>query len=314
MFPPSRAPLFDWIRAGHLSPAQLAAAERALGRPPAPAAWYWLFDRLLLWLAVACLGAGIVFFVAFNWHSLGRLSRLLLVCAPLLASLLFYWRRPLAPPAEEATLLFIGLNLGALLALIGQTYQTGADPYQLFALWALLLIPWAWLARSPTLWTLSWLLAQVALIRYWQTGLLSFFLSFDKEMLGWLLTLGNGALWAVLVWIPKPWGPPLPPMLPALACGMGATLLVQLSLFNLISPLAWPVWLLWLGAGYLSWHGRFLTGLALGALSVICVILTAIARHMDPDMAGFLLLTLLAIGLSVVAVRWLAKEKESMHG
>ncbi len=35
-----------------------------------------------------------------------------------------------------------GLMLGLSLAVIGQIYQTGADSYQLFLLWALLLLPW----------------------------------------------------------------------------------------------------------------------------------------------------------------------------
>ena len=32
---------------------------------------------------------------------------------------------------------------GILLAVFGQVYQTGADPYGLFLAWALLILPWA---------------------------------------------------------------------------------------------------------------------------------------------------------------------------
>ena len=44
--------------------------------------------------------------------------------------------------------------LGALLAVYGQTYQTGADPWGLFATWALLILPWAVAACFTPLWLL----------------------------------------------------------------------------------------------------------------------------------------------------------------
>ena len=58
-----------------------------------------------------------------------------LVVAGLGAMLLPVWRAPLA--------LLVFLITGGLFASIGQTYQTGADPWQLFALWAALGLPLA---------------------------------------------------------------------------------------------------------------------------------------------------------------------------
>ena len=54
--------------------------------------------------------------------------------------------------------------VGGLLALIGQTYQTGADPWQLFALWALLALPWCLGARSDMLWAPWALVAMTACV------------------------------------------------------------------------------------------------------------------------------------------------------
>ena len=45
-------------------------------------------------------------------------------------------------PAGKAALLAAALLTGGLLALIGQTYQTGADTFELFATWAALILPW----------------------------------------------------------------------------------------------------------------------------------------------------------------------------
>ena len=44
--------------------------------------------------------------------------------------------------AGKAALLAASLFVGALLALIGQIYQTGADTFEMFAAWAALILPW----------------------------------------------------------------------------------------------------------------------------------------------------------------------------
>ncbi|MBO2902840.1 DUF2157 domain-containing protein [Aeromonas dhakensis] len=306
----SRQTLLDWVRRGRLDRAQLPAALDLCELPPGLARWQWLFDRLLLWLGSLCLGAGLVFFVAFNWQELGRLSRLALLELPLLAMLLLLWRKPLADSQRQALLLAIALNIGALLALVGQTYQTGADPWQLFATWALMLLPLAALGQSPLLWTMSWLLGQLALVLYWRLGLFNLFFAFDEEALGWSLTLFNAALWGILLLVPAHYRL-MPSWLAGLAAGLGVTLLTLLALFDAASPWVWPAWLGWLAAAYLRWQHRFIAGLAMGCLSLIVVLLTALGKWMEPDVDGFLLLCLIAIGLSVAASRWLQQQRRS---
>lgn len=65
-----------------------------------------------------------------------------------------------------------------------------------------MLLPLAALGQSPLLWTLSWLLGQLALVLYWRLGLFNFFFAFDEEALGWSLTLFNAALWGILLLVP----------------------------------------------------------------------------------------------------------------
>jgi len=70
-------------------------------------------------------------------------------------------------PALRAPLgLLALLGIGALFAYFGQTYQTGADPWQLFALWALLGLPLCLGARSDVLWA-PWALVVVTAISLW---------------------------------------------------------------------------------------------------------------------------------------------------
>jgi hypothetical protein len=70
-------------------------------------------------------------------------------------------------PAARAPLgLLALLAIGALFAYFGQTYQTGADPWQLFAVWAVLALPLCLAARSDVLWA-PWALVVVTGISLW---------------------------------------------------------------------------------------------------------------------------------------------------
>jgi uncharacterized membrane protein len=61
------------------------------------------------------------------------------------------------------------LTCGALFAYFGQTYQTGADPWQLFALWAALTLPLCLGVRHDALWTAWAVVALTAALLWSQT-------------------------------------------------------------------------------------------------------------------------------------------------
>ncbi|WP_431288017.1 DUF2157 domain-containing protein [Roseateles chitinivorans] len=114
-------------------------------------------------LAAGLIGFGLILWVAANWDDFGRFMRFGLLQAVLAVSLIAAamlrpWRAPLA--------LVAFLTLGGLLAFFGQTYQTGADPWQLFALWAALGLPIAWASRSDLAWT-PWALVVATGIGLW---------------------------------------------------------------------------------------------------------------------------------------------------
>lgn len=115
-------------------------------------------------LAAAMIGLGLVFWIAANWGSLGRWQQTVLLQAVVLAMALSAWARP--GPARPALALLAFVGTGGLLAFIGQTYQTGADPWQLFALWALLGLPMALAVRHDALWA-PWALVAMAGVALW---------------------------------------------------------------------------------------------------------------------------------------------------
>lgn len=119
------------------------------GQPEGPAAlqrWFWPVVGVL---GAGLGGLGVIVWLAANWESLGRAGRFGLLQALVLAACAGAWARP----ALRAPLgLLALLGIGSLFAYFGQTYQTGADPWQLFALWAALALPLCLGVRSDVLW------------------------------------------------------------------------------------------------------------------------------------------------------------------
>jgi uncharacterized membrane protein len=118
------------------------AALEILEEGPEAKVWLGLADKLFAFSGAALIGAAVIYLVAFNWDKLDRFSHFALVAVPLFLTVLFAaWRFP--GVSAYSALVASWLLTGALLALFGQTYQTGADPFQLFGAWALLTLPWA---------------------------------------------------------------------------------------------------------------------------------------------------------------------------
>ena len=122
----------------------------------------WL-PRGVAVLAAALGGLGVVLWIAANWDTLSRFGRFALLQGFVLVMCLgAMWR-----PAGRAPLgLLALLATGALFAYFGQTYQTGADPWQLFALWAALTLPLCAAIRSDVLWA-PWALIVMTAISLW---------------------------------------------------------------------------------------------------------------------------------------------------
>jgi uncharacterized membrane protein len=122
---------------------------------PPPVQWRDFLDRFALWLGVALCAAGVICLVAANWEHLGKFARLAGAQALVAIAGLAAIRLGPQRVAGQAALWLATIALGALLALIGQTYQTGADTWELFALWAALALPWTLAARNAAQW-LTW--------------------------------------------------------------------------------------------------------------------------------------------------------------
>ncbi|MDH4325296.1 MAG: DUF2157 domain-containing protein [Betaproteobacteria bacterium] len=311
----SREDILEWAAAERISAANLRRALEIGGVLPDRERWRRFLDQLLLWLGVVMVAASVIFFLAYNWHELGRYAKFALAEGMIVAALAVLWWQGLERIGGKAALLAAALFTGALLALIGQTYQTGADTFELFAVWAVAILPWALLARLPALWVLWLALANLAVVLYFQAFRGFFGLIFTTERQLWLLfglntialALWEGLALAGIAWLRERWAL----RLLATASGACVTALAVFAVFDK-TAFGWalPVWLAWLGAAYALYRRRIrdLFVLAGGVLSSIVVVASGLSRLLleaRADAGGLFFIGLVIIAMSAAGGYWL---------
>jgi uncharacterized membrane protein len=140
-----------------LTPPQVERALALAHARPSPQETLNFATRALVLAGVLSLAAGVVFLIAANWSELRVFGRFVMVEALLLISLVLAFLRPPPHPIGRHALLGGFVLAGVLLALVGQTYQTGANVYELFLLWAVLGLPIVLAGQWSILW-MAWVL------------------------------------------------------------------------------------------------------------------------------------------------------------
>ena len=224
-----------WHSQNALTAQQVPEALRLAGIPPSSKEWRLWIDRLLLWIGVTASLAGLIFFVAANWSEMGRFFKFALVEAVIILSLVAYVMGARFRHGNAA-LLAASLAIGALLALIGQTYQTGANTFELFVIWALLITPWVLLAKLSALWVLWLTILHIAYVFYLDTFDLFFGFDLTEErslvpialfdfsvLIVWECFATRGWEWMRERWVPR---------LLALVGGTTVTILAVLAILQ----------------------------------------------------------------------------------
>jgi len=313
----SRDDILDYVAQGRLAPQNLRRAMALAGLLPDAAAWRTFTDRLLLWAGTCMLGAALVFFLAYNWQDLGRFAKFALAEGALALAIVAIWRLGTESLGGKAALLAGAICVGALLALIGQVYQTGADTFELFASWAVAILPWVIVARFAALWVLWLAIVNLAVALYFDARPGVFGVLFGTQHQLWILFAINSAAVLVLEWVrargagwlERRWSI----QLAGTASGALITALAMMAIFGWrwrpVSALAVPVWIAWLALVYWVYRKRTLDLylLAGAALSVIVVTASFLAKHLlKHDAAGaWLLIGVVVIALSALAGWWL---------
>ena len=136
----------------NLTASGVEALLEVAGARPSAAEQLRFGIRMLALAGVLSLAAGVIFFVAANWDELRVVGRFALLETLFVATVAVAIWQP--PPLALGRYGLLGAFIlaGALLALFGQTYQTGANLYELFLTWALLGLPLVIAGR----WSVPW--------------------------------------------------------------------------------------------------------------------------------------------------------------
>jgi uncharacterized membrane protein len=315
--PKPREAILEWTATGRLKTEDVPRAFEVASLTPSLSDWRRFLQTLLLWTGVVLVAAGVIFFFAFNWRTMNRFGKFAIAETLLTAAFIAGSYLGIERPAGQAAVTGAALLTGALLALVGQIYQTGADAFELFAAWALLIVPWVIVARFAPLWLLWISLLNVSVTL--------FFLTFRWGFLG-ILFGESGSMWALFAlntvalavweagalygiqWLSR-WGA----RVLAVFAGSSATSIGVLSVLDTREMPGWAFFAFaaWIVAMYLVYRRQIFDVfmLAGAALATIVVVVTFLARHLlDHGGAGeFLLVGLATIGLSSAAAMWIRR-------
>nr|WP_225937553.1 DUF2157 domain-containing protein [Myxococcus sp. RHSTA-1-4] len=306
--------------AGVLQPAALERALHLSTATPSRPEWRRFLSTTLMALGTLLVLSGVIYFFAYNWAAMHRFGKLGLIAVAITGTAVAAWRLG-EGLAGQLSLLASAVLVGALLAVYGQAYQTGADPYELFVGWAALILPWVALSRFAPLWLFLLVLVDTGVVLFW-----SQVIGGDEDTAAWLavgLGLLNGFAWATyehfanagVPWLQGRW------VARAMAIMTVAPLLVAAEAFILVpseagrgAAVALLLVLGSLAADY-ALH-RHLRGelflLSLGVLCVMTLVTTGVGRFLilDADLEEFSLFVLpfVVIGEVALAVWWLRNE------
>ena len=135
----------------------------------------------------------------------------------------------------QIALISLSVLIGVFLAVFGQIYQTGADAYQLFLLWAVIIFPFAIISTNNFLWILWYAVASFCVYFYVNSFNSSYF-TFSASLL--YLSFLSLFLLVLKLWglsFPKIWRP----------ANWTTSLLVFMSL----------IYLQWLSLIYILYYG-----------------------------------------------------------
>jgi uncharacterized membrane protein len=161
-----RAELDAFVAHHGLSRSDVEAALELTDARPSAAELRSVLVRMLNLGGLLSIAAGIIFFIAANWALFAVFGRFALVEALLAVAVGQALWKPPPQAVGRFALLAAFILTGTLLALFGQTYQTGANIYELFLTWTVLGLLFAVAAHWSVVWAAWVLVLNLALALY----------------------------------------------------------------------------------------------------------------------------------------------------
>jgi hypothetical protein len=299
--------------AGLLGPDALARAMTLIERRGTGESWYRFARVQLLLLGAVLAVVGAVFFVAANWDVFPPAAKLAMAATAMAASTLVGGWIGLDRLTGRIAALTGGLLFGPLLALVGQIYQTGADAYELFLAWSVVLVAYALATRFAGAWVTALVLAVTTSYLWIDQGLGSNPVEVPGLWVSLLVAAGATAIALV-----RPSTGPRDPIFSVAAVfawmvtfGHGAVAILSDEPHGLarLVPLLWslvqPALFLWVGVVV----RRDLSLIRLGAALLLGLLAAFEGRvifdFLDLREGGLLVMGLLLIGQGYLGGRWM---------
>jgi len=300
----NRKILIYFIDNQNIEQKNISKALKELEIIPSSRAWFNFINKVLLWFGALSIVFAILFFIAYNWSELGRFGKFALVEGVLIASIVSYLYIKDNELLSKVVLMVSAMLVGIVLALIGQAYQIGADSWELFFYWAVLILPWVFISRFLVMW-MFWIgLIDISIILYMNTfDRFLLLYSFEFSFL-WILFIFNTLALILLEylkssfsWLDSFW---------AIAIiGFISTIVVTILMFEDEKGVSFPIWIVWILMIYYLYRVRsvniFMLLLGFGSFSIVLLyyIINFINfRYFNPLYIFFISFIILGLGSS----------------
>ena len=130
--------------------------------------WSKFVKLFLMSLGIAFTVSGIIFFFAYNWASLHKFVKLGMVQGLLIATIGIAVFSKLEKNIKGIILMGAGMLVGALFAVFGQIYQTGANAYDFFFGWTVFVALWVLASDFAPMWLLFLVLINITVGMYFE--------------------------------------------------------------------------------------------------------------------------------------------------
>lgn len=283
--------------------------------------------RWVLSLSITFFLSGLIFFFAWNWDEMGKWEKFGSIgIGILLMSLGSLLTRAKHQLMSDLFAVAASVLVGVFLAVFGQIYQTGADAWNLFFGWALLILPWVMVSRFQSQWLIWVGLLELSLWLAYRDGSFGWLYSVRQEGFTFLLLAVLPVVMIVLrktalrfygdrsAWLRSNYGHWI--LQTGALCAF--TYASIFSVWDNRSHGAWAIPIVLLHINYLGWlylgdwkRDRKLFELGLGTFS-LCVTVVALigraVREVDNGEAAFLMMFLIVFGVFGGAGAWLREE------
>jgi len=131
----------------------------------------WAF-ALFLVFGAAQIVAGIIFFFAYNWRALPDAAKIAAPQAIMIVGFLAWAALGRGSRLGDISAIIASVMIGVSMAVVGQVYQLGADPWRLFAFWAAIVFPVSLILRSDAQLAVALTVASIGYFLYTDENIL----------------------------------------------------------------------------------------------------------------------------------------------